>query len=436
MCEICEVSGFNTPLISTIRDECNHLNLQIDPTSGDIRTSRDVDRETLCQRLDSTCKFDAEIISTPKQFFQLFKVEIFIDDLNDNSPVFPNPTITLDLAENAKVGTFLRLDSATDADTPKFGIVKYELDSKQDYFKLIQDNIDGSIIPQLELIKPLDYERKPTHTMQLVAVDGGNRQGSAEVIVRVVDVNDHSPVFATDRIECNIPEDLSIGDVVTILNATDGDYGENSRIVYSYQDTLVSEELQRMFKLDPNTGIIKIGEILDFEKQQQHILYIRAIDNGANAVPAYATVVINVLDVNDNRPEIKVSFIGDSENQQSVHYIQEDIAVGEFLAFVSVTDNDANEAGNELQTELEGSDDFELVTVDKKNNRYILQTRKMLDRERIETYDLTIRSVDNGKTQRQIGFFFTLLQYFFDLYRRLILTRFRKDQKYETPYSD
>lgn len=336
-----------------------------------------------------------EIIATPKQVFQLFKVEVFVDDLNDNSPVFPNSLISLDLAENAKVGTFLRLDSATDADTPEFGIVRYELDTQQDYFKLVQDDIDGSIIPQLELIKELDFERKPKHTMKLKAIDGGNRSGEAEVVVSVVDVNDHTPVFATERIECNIPEDLSVGDVVTILNATDADFGENSRISYSYQDTLVSPQLQEIFKLDSESGVITIGKKLDFEKEQQHILYIRAIDNGANAVPAYATVVINVLDVNDNRPEIKVSFMGDSENQL-VHYVSEDIAVGEFLAFVSVIDNDANEIGKELKTELEGSEDFELVAVDKKNNRYILQTRNRLDRERIETYDLVIRSEDNG----------------------------------------
>merc|ERR1712021_251022 len=101
-----------------------------------------------------------------------------------------------------------------------------------------------------------------------------------------------------------------------------------------------------MFKLDGETGIVTIGEEMDFEDKEQHVLYIRAIDSGANAVPAYATVIINVLDVNDNRPEIKVSFIGDNENQQNVHFISEDIAIGEFLAFVSVTDNDANEAGN------------------------------------------------------------------------------------------
>ena len=70
------------------------------------------------------------------------------------------------------------------------------------------------------------------------------------------------------------------------------------------------------------------------------------------------------------------------------------------LAFVSVTDKDAIEKGRNLKTELEPTEDFELVTVDEKNNRYILKTKKLLDRERIETYQLTIKSVDNGSRKR------------------------------------
>ena len=71
-----------------------------------------------------------------------------------------------------------------------------------------------------------------------------------------------------------------------------------------------------------------------------------------------------------------------------------------FSAFVSVTDKDAIEKGRNLKTELEPTEDFELVTVDEKNNRYILKTKKLLDRERIETYQLTIKSVDNGSRKR------------------------------------
>ena len=383
----------------------DELNIQIDETSGDIRTSRDIDREILCKRLDQVCKFSAEIISKPMEFFQLFKVELIISDLNDNSPIFPKSTIDLNLAENAKIGTFLRLDSATDADTPQFGIKSYTLNDPTGYFELVQEDIDGRIIPQLKLGKELDYEKRGEHHLTLTATDGGSppRYGTADIIVHVVDINDHSPVFQTgSRVECNIPENLEIGDVVAVLNATDADDGPNGRITYSYQETLVPEELRNMFLLNSNSGVITIGEKLDFEKEKTHILYVRASDNGGgNSVPTYATVIVNILDVNDNRPEIKVSFMDDTQGDaDGVHYISEDIAVGEFVAFVSVTDNDANEKGKELKTELDQNEDFELVTVDLKNNRYLLKTKKTLDRERIESYQLSIKSIDNGSSKK------------------------------------
>ena len=162
----------------------------------------------------------------------------------------------------------------------------------------------------------------------------------------------------------DVPEDLQIGDIVTVLNATDADKGKNAQIRYKYQNTLVEEKLRKMFKLEPDTGIIRVGTQLDFEDQPNHILYVEARDQGVNSVPIYATVVINVLDRNDNPPKIKVSFLDQSETPE----ISEDAVIGSFVAFVSVTDADHGDAGR-IQTKLQETDDFELETVDAATNR-------------------------------------------------------------------
>ena len=85
--------------------------------------------------------------------------------MNDNNPIFPNELIKLELSETAAVGTILRLDSATDADTAPFAVKRYEIDdpSFPSYFELTQQNTDGSIIPQLKLIRDLDYESRAVH---------------------------------------------------------------------------------------------------------------------------------------------------------------------------------------------------------------------------------------------------------------------------------
>ena len=68
-----------------------------------------IDREEVCDRELAKCIFNAEIITTPQSMFQLFKVEIEIEDLNDNSPVFPKTIIDVNLSEEAQLGHLLRL---------------------------------------------------------------------------------------------------------------------------------------------------------------------------------------------------------------------------------------------------------------------------------------------------------------------------------------
>ena len=178
-------------------------------------------------------------------------------------------------------------------------------------------------------------------------------------------MNDHAPRFESDRVVVNVPEDLEIGDVVTMLNATDDDVGINAEIRYRYQETLVPRELREMFVLEEKTGIIRVGRKMDFEDQSSHVLYVEARDQGVNSVPVYATVVINVLDRNDNQPVIKVSFL---DQESDVPVISEAAAVGSFVAFVSVTDRDRGDAGR-VETSLQDSDDFLLETVDVNENR-------------------------------------------------------------------
>ena len=90
-------------------------------------------------------------------------------DLNDNSPIFPSPTIELELSEDAKIGTPLRLDSATDADTDQYDIEYYRLKEKSTtkFFELKEQKLpNGKLVPQLELIRALDFEKRPIHHLR------------------------------------------------------------------------------------------------------------------------------------------------------------------------------------------------------------------------------------------------------------------------------
>ena len=369
---------------------------KVDELSGDLRTRAVIDRETLCVKTESTCTIDAEIIFlNGKNFEKIFKAEISVIDLNDNSPIFPSNTIELELSEDAKIGTPLRLDSATDADTDQYDIEFYRLKEKSTtkFFELKEQKLpNGKLVPQLELIRSLDFEKRPVHHLRLEAVDFGGLRGSAEINVHVLDVNDHNPKFDHENYEISISESTKIGEVIFTLKASDADSGKFGELEYSYDNTLVSNATRTLFILDKTSGRISVGAKLNYEASKQHTLYVEARDFGPSSIPAYTTVTINIINVNDNRPSIEVSFLTEPTIEPT---ISEDAQIGDFVAFVSVTDQDKGKAG-ELTAHLVETPGFELTPIDLDQNRYIIRTKSQLDRERVSRYDLVIEAADSG----------------------------------------
>lgn len=269
----------------------------------------------------------------------------------------------------------------------------YQIDEKSNpkYFELKEQYLpNGKIVPQLKLVRALDYEKRPLHKLKLKAVDQGGLSGSTHINVHVLDVNDHNPQFDSEIYNIKLSESVSVGQVVFTLNATDADSGVFGKVEYSY-DTLVTNATRHLFPINSETGEIRIGSALNYEKSKQHNLYVEARDQGQNSIPAYTTITIDIINVNDNRPKIEVSFIGDP----LVPSVSESAQIGDFVAFVSVTDDDKGAAG-ELTAHLIENPDFELDTIDKNSNRYILRTKTILDRERVSQYDLVIEAADSG----------------------------------------
>ena len=138
-------------------------------------------------------------------------------------------------------------------------------------------------------------------------------------------------------------------------------------------------------------GAIRVGRKIDFENDREHILYVQAADDGVNPRKAYCTVIVEIIDTNDNPPSIDVYWESEEENLK----ISEDIQIGAFVAFVSVSDSDLGPAGEISSFELD-NEDFGLEVIDEPSNRYIIKTIRSLDRERIGQYNLELRARDSG----------------------------------------
>nr|XP_002121500.1 protocadherin-11 X-linked [Ciona intestinalis] len=396
--------------------------IHVDPNTGDLNTAIRLDREKLCPENPPTCTIDVEVAVLPSDYFQLIKVQFTLEDLNDNTPTFPSPIIVKDISESAFVGTLIRLDSATDPDLGANSIDHYDLtstdvssdESPLSYFELlVVENIDGTKIPQLQLVKQLDREVISSYELQLKAIDGGTPSltGTATIKINVSDSNDNQPIFAESRYIVEVPENRPAGFVVVRVEATDLDSGSNADLSYTFPG-VVSAQDKAIFQLNPDTGAISIkAPGLDYENRTIHHLTVEARDKGPNSSPAYTTVTVKVIDINDEYPQFSIKFMEylDPASQDrrptsdaatetpdtEVVFVKEDMARGSYIAFVTITDRDTGLNGN-VSCRLKESDGFELFVIDRKDNRYLIKTKKELDRETQPSYNLEIDAWDFG----------------------------------------
>ena len=125
--------------------------------------------------------------------------------------------------------------------------------------------------------------------MTLTAYDKKGRESDANITVRILDVNDHSPRFIKGDKEIELSESAEIGFPVYQVQATDEDIGENGRVSYQYSST-VKNSAKELFSLDSETGQIRLTKKPDFETETIHRLYIEAVDGGNDKKHDYCTV--------------------------------------------------------------------------------------------------------------------------------------------------
>ena len=123
------------------------------------------------------------------------------------------------------------------------------------------------------------------------------------MIIKVTDVNDHTPKFYSQYFQEAVAENVPIGYSIVRIQAYDGDQGENSRITYSIVDAPTSEPLP--FDIDSTTGWLTTTQPLDREGQSSYQFGVQAADNGSPRREAKATVIVQVQDRNDNDPQFQ-----------------------------------------------------------------------------------------------------------------------------------
>ncbi|XP_066128872.1 protocadherin gamma-B4 isoform X22 [Saccopteryx bilineata] len=343
-----------------------------------VSSSR-LDREQICGK-KPVCALEFEVVAeNPLNFYH---VNVEIEDINDHTPKFMQNSFELQISESTKPEARFILGSAHDADIGTNSLQNYQL-STNDHFLLVnKEKVDGSKYPELVLKMPLDREEQKSYHLTLTALDSGDPtlSSTAQIHVLVTDANDNPPVFSQELYRVGLPENVLPGTTVLQVMATDQDEGVNAEITFFF--TEAGQITQ--FDLNSTTGVITTKNTLDFEEVKEYSIILEARDGGG--MIAQCTVEIEVLDVNDNIPEVIFQSISD--------VIMEDTGLGTHIALLKIRDKDSGQNG-EVTCKLESDLPFKLLTSSR--NTYKLVTDGVLDHEQTPEYNVTITATDRGK---------------------------------------
>ncbi|KGL82617.1 Protocadherin alpha-10, partial [Tinamus guttatus] len=114
-------------------------------------------------------------------------------------------------------------------------------------------------------------------------------------------------------------------------------------------------------------------------------IQVEATDRGTPPLSGHCKVVVEVLDVNDNAPEVWVTSLSLP--------VAEDAPLGTVVSLLSVSDRDSGSNGR-VRCAVWPSSPFGLVSTFE--GSYSLVLREALDRERVSEYEVEVRAEDGG----------------------------------------
>ncbi|KAG9335348.1 hypothetical protein JZ751_005350 [Albula glossodonta] len=150
------------------------------------------------------------------------------------------------------------------------------LQSAEDYFALV-------------VSEPSDREKVSVYDITFTVTDRGAPPFSDNetLALQLLDVNDNAPLF---------PQ-------FSLTNAVDPDIGTNAIKTYELsKNEHFSLEIQTGSDGTKYPGLI-LNKALDREQQAEHNLILTAVDGGVPARSGTASIIVRVLDTNDNAPQ-------------------------------------------------------------------------------------------------------------------------------------
>uniref|UniRef100_T1GIG2 Cadherin domain-containing protein n=1 Tax=Megaselia scalaris TaxID=36166 RepID=T1GIG2_MEGSC len=348
----------------------------IDSITGEIRSGASFDYEmknlypltVIAENPDSTMSSKTEVF-------------VHITGVNEYYPQFHQPTFHFDISESAEVGTSVGLIYATDKDLGEDGKVYYLLVGSSNDKGFGIHRASGEIY----VSRHLDRETQNRVVLAVLAKNAGSIHGNdtdeAQIIISIQDGND-PPEFITEIYQASISEAVSIGTKVYLLKLLTK-IAQNNQFSYS----IINGNVDKTFKIDPQTGQIETSRKLDRENISSYNLIIGAIDTGLPPQTGSATVNIEITDVNDNGPTF--------EENDKIGFVSENEPPGTVIMTLSASDPDLPPNAGPFTYNLVGGKHQQFVKVDSQTG--VVRTTRSIDREQIPELEFIVEVEDNGR---------------------------------------
>lgn len=396
----------NSQITYDIVDGMFKSNFSIDPLRGILKPLYPMDFEELTNGgsqniINITLLIQARDSGVPTMS-NVVPVSIFIQDVNDNPPIFVKSFYSKSIPEDLPGGTSVIQVNAVDRDgsSPNNKIVYRIQSGASDKFVINAESGMIFVAQGASLDPDLTNSKRKMYSLTVLAMDGGlgsmQQMASAVVNITIKDVNNKAPLL-TDLPILEIPENTQVGTVAYKVIAIDLDdtailrYSINKRkseakneegTILKFSDF----DYISAFDLNTVTGVLRITKMLDREKVEQIKLCIIAEDLGASNGPQIAEGFINIeiLDENDNNPRFKQPYYKRSVTENS----KNGVGIANVLAY----DIDKNRT---ITYSLEGDPGMTgLIHLDPQTGEVVVGNK--IDHETHQWLNFTIRATDSG----------------------------------------
>lgn len=371
-------SGTNAQVMYQLRRDSPAAEaFTLDAETGKIYTKIQLDREEVEVY---TLTVEAVDKGTPAQTGTAMVV-VTVQDKNDNPPRFTR-LFSVNVTENAEVGTFVIQVTSSDRDIGENANATYSF-TENPGGKFYIDSVSGNVT----VARAIDRELNDEYLLKVSAVDGSWR-AETPLTITVQDENDNAPEFEQSYYVFNFPELQRSVAFVGQVTATDRDkQGPNSVVSYSLKFP------SDFFSVDPASGEILSKQALQYKHtlkgpspENQYHLTVLATDNGKPPMSSESSVVINVVDANNNPPKFS--------QDRYFTPVPESSTVGQSIIQLKAIDDRDFGINAEIEYQKVGGNGTDYFVLEQKTG-WITVARQL--QGRVDTqFVLLVRALDRG----------------------------------------